>query len=519
MEWNRKHLCLPFLLLCSSLCYFCLVGFNFNWRKDIKRNDSEMETQIPRISSIFFANYSAKSNGSNSSALLSRRDSVAVIHSDLSYSSAVNNNTLYLLILPFSTKELEIDRVLEDKDKHSVRMLSDFLRSRKQFHGATCMQQQGSHEMKASGNFMLDQSWCRFVKKMWSVHIRNTGPVKNLTLQKSLRLDSDSETGTTDALVQTCNIVQGPFVIRKNEFQKIGGLIDGFGKLSLLEFFLRSKGELKIAKLGSCAWTPKIKRTDRGNLKSSKEVPEYANFANKHTVLRIVTENRIEWTACVANWKMCPEKPYVEPRGLPGVAAPICCSTVLWKMLSDFVRGLNKLGLEYRIVDGTLLGAVRSKAIIPWTYDIDIALPTSVYKNTSTYTALEKVLENQYYIGWSFMNMPRGHILVSPYIDVNTAPYFDGPEDLEGKALFSSELEEAVKGMLPVSQDWRQRGYVDFYEAGQALMEGSSIVTINNKQFVTVKDVDKMLNTYYGKNYRQPALKGEWSGLSGQKGP
>ena len=513
MGWKRKYLCLPFLILCSYLCYFCFVGLNLNGRENVKRSDSEMETQILRISN------SVKFNVSNSNALLSRRDSMAVIHSDLSYSSVVNNNTLYLLILPFSTKELEIDRVLEDKDKHSVRMLSDFLRSRKQFHGATCMQQQESHEMKASGNFTLDQSWCRFVKKMWSVHIRNTGPVKNLTLQKSLWLDSDNETGTTDALVQTCNIVQGPFVIRKNEFQKIGGLIDGFGKLSLLEFFLRSKGELKIAKLGSCSWTPKIKRTDRGNLKGSKEVPEYANFANKHTVLRIVTENRIEWMACVANWKMCPEKPYVEPRGLPGVVAPICCSTVLWKMLSDFVRGLNKLGLEYRIVDGTLLGAVRSKAIIPWTHDVDIALPSYVYKNASTYTALEKVLENQYYIGMSFMDMPRGHILVPPYIDVNTAPYFDGPEDLEGQTLFSSDLEEAVKGMLPVSQYWRQRGYVDFYEAGQALMEGSSIVTINNKQFVTVKDVDKMLSMNYGKNYRQPALKGEWSGLSDHNGP
>ncbi|XP_058969328.2 uncharacterized protein [Pocillopora verrucosa] len=514
MGWKQKYfLCWSSLILCWYLFYFCFVGLNLNWRKNVKRNDSEIETQILRISN------SAKSNVSNSNALLSRRDSMAVIHSDLSYSSAVNNNTLYLLILPFSTKELEIDRVLEDKDKHSARKLSDFLRSRKQFHGATCMQQQESHEMKASGNFTLDQSWCRFVKKMWSVHIRNTGPVKNLTLQKSLRLDSDSETGTTDALVQTCNIVQSPFVIRKDVFQKIGGLIEGFGKLSLLEFFLRSKGELKIAKLGSCAWTPKIKRRDRGNLKGSKEVPEYANFANKHTVLRIVTENRIEWTACVANWKMCPEKPYVEPRGLPGVAAPICCSTVLWKMLSDFVRGLNKLGLEYRIVDGTLLGAVRSKAIIPWTYDVDIALPSSVYKNASTYTALEKVLENQYYIGMSFMDMPRGHILVPPYIDVNTAPYFDGPEDLEGQTLFNSDLEEAVKGMLPVSQYWRQRGYVDFYEAGQALMEGSSIVTINNKQFVTVKDVDKMLSMNYGKNYRQPALKGEWSGLSDHNGP
>ena len=205
MGWKRKYLCLPFLILFSYLCYFCFVGLNLNGRENVKRSDSEMETQILRISN------SEKFNVSNSNALLSRRDSMAVIHSDLSYSSAVNNNTLYLLILPFSTKELEIDRVLEDKDKHSVRMLSDFLRSRKQFHGATCMQQQGSHEMKASGNFTLDQSWCRFVKKKWSVHIRNTGPVKNLTLQKSLRLDSDSETGTTDALVQTCSIVQGPF--------------------------------------------------------------------------------------------------------------------------------------------------------------------------------------------------------------------------------------------------------------------------------------------------------------------
>ena len=249
MEWKRKYfLCLSSLILYSYLCYLCFVGLNLNWRKHVKRNDSEIETQILRIS------YSTKFNVSNSSALLSRRDSIAVIHSDLPYSIAVNNNTRYLLILPFSTKELEIDRVLEDKDKHSVRMLSDFLRSRKQFHGATCMQQQGSHEMKASGNFTLDQSWCRFVKKKWSVHIRNTGPVKNLTLQKSLRLDSDSETETTDTLVQTCSIVQGPFVIREDVFQKIGGLMDGFGKLSLLEFFPTIKGRIEDCK----AWSLRV---------------------------------------------------------------------------------------------------------------------------------------------------------------------------------------------------------------------------------------------------------------------
>ena len=111
MGWKRKYLCLPFLILCSYLCYFCFVGLNLNGRENVKRSDSEMETQILRISN------SAKFNVSNSNELLSRRDSMAVIHSDLSYSSVVNNNTLYLLILPFSTKEQQIDRALEDKDK------------------------------------------------------------------------------------------------------------------------------------------------------------------------------------------------------------------------------------------------------------------------------------------------------------------------------------------------------------------------------------------------------------------
>ena len=55
-----------------------------------------------------------------------------------------------------------------------------------------------------------------FCEKKRSVHIRNTDPVKNLMLQKSLRLDSDSETETTDTLVQTCSIVQGPFVVRED---------------------------------------------------------------------------------------------------------------------------------------------------------------------------------------------------------------------------------------------------------------------------------------------------------------
>ena len=76
--------------------------------------------------------------------------------------------------------------------------------------------------------------------------LRNTGPVQKVKLLRPrfinttfLADDSDEE---TSIMVQKCNIVQGPFVIRKDVFQRIEGLLDGFGKVTLLEFFLRSKG-------------------------------------------------------------------------------------------------------------------------------------------------------------------------------------------------------------------------------------------------------------------------------------
>ncbi|KAL9971116.1 hypothetical protein ACROYT_G023603 [Oculina patagonica] len=431
--------------------------------------------------------------------------------------NVVDENASFLVVFPYSSKEENISQELKDIDKRSLWKLSHFLGSMKEFHGATCLQQPLAHNhrsghdagIKTARSISLDSSWCRFIAKKWSVHIKNTGPVQNLQVKTSAQNESSRE---EMIVLQSCNILQGPFVIRRDVFLEIGGLINGFGKLTLLDFFLRSKGELKMAKSTSCVWTREITRADRGTLQGSNEVPEYASFANKHKILRIVTENRIEWTTCVANWKLCPEKPFVKPQDLPSIAAPICCSAVLGKMLTDFKWALNKLGLEYRVVYGTLLGAVRSQAIIPWTYDIDIALPKAAFdRNSWTFTALQNLLGSQYYVGESH-DMKRGHMLLAPYLEINTAPYFDGPDDLEGNALFSSGLEEAVKDMLPVSQSWRKHCYVDFYEAPAQWMKGYTLVTINNEQFLTVKNVEHELTNWYGKNYRKPELTGNWTG-------
>ena len=511
---RRRRKFLTLLLLSLGVCYF--VIFNLAEKSSNIPNRKTSQTQ----KHIFVDN--------DTTVLLPWMESLAFIHLNSASDMADNNATL-LMIFPYSTKQDNISQELKENDKRSLWKLSRFLGSMREFHGATCLEEPLTHStesdskrdyrpkhknVKPAGNISLDSSWCRFITEKWSVHIRNTGPVRNIQLKSFLPIESNGSVDKELTTIQSCNILQGPFMIRKDIFHKLGGLLNGFGRMTLLEFFLRSKGELKMAKLANCVWTPEITRADRGVLEGSNKVPEYATFAKKHRILRIVTENRIEWTACVANWKLCPEKPYVRPRDLPSIAAPICCSAVLGKMLRDVKWALNTLGVEYRVVYGTLLGAVRSQAIIPWTYDIDIALPeSSFYRNSSTFSALQKLLGNQYYVGESF-NMQRAHLLLPHYIEINTTAYFDGPDDVEGNAFFSDELEEAVRGMLPVSRNWRKRCYVDFYEAPVEWMKNSSLVTINNEQFVTVKEIDYELTNWYGQNYLQPVLKGNWSDLT-----
>ena len=429
---------------------------------------------------------------------------------NLSQSSA--SASRFMMILPHSVSGEE--KALLENDKRAIRELHQFLESKEDFDGATCLQQSGrgidreiEADVKQAGDISPEASWCRFMQSNWSVSIRNSGP---LEIVKPTNAEGP-------VLVQSCNIAQGPFVIRRDAFNRIGGLLGGFGKVTLLEFFLRSKGKLKIAKLTTCAWTHEITRADRGTLEGSATFPEYSKLGNRHLILRIVTEDRIEWTACVANWKLCPEKPYEKPRDPFRIAAPICCSVVLGEMLVDFVKALDKLGLAYRVVYGTLLGAVRSQAIIPWTYDIDLAISEALFRNETTWIAIQKELEEQgkhYFVGQSF-DMPRAHRHAAPSIEVDTSQFFDGPDDLIGKkGLFSDEIEDSVKKMLPISSFWRTRTYVDFYVGGTRMMESFSLVTINNQQYYTTIYIDKMLTNEYGKNYLTPILSGQWSGLS-----
>ena len=51
----------------------------------------------------------------------------------------------------------------------------------------------------------------------------------------------------------------------------------------------------------------------------------------------------------------------------------------LYEVLGDVVRVLEENGLPYSAMCGTLLGAVRHGAIIPWDDDVDLVLPRASY--------------------------------------------------------------------------------------------------------------------------------------------
>ena len=65
------------------------------------------------------------------------------------------------------------------------------------------------------------------------------------------------------------------------------------------------------------------------------------------------------------------------------------------EILNEFVRICDEYKLQYFLVGGTLLGAVRHQGFIPWDDDIDVAMPRQDYDSFAEICAKE--LKRQYF--------------------------------------------------------------------------------------------------------------------------
>lgn len=353
--------------------------------------------------------------------------------------------------------------------------LTNLLSSMNDFDGASCY-----------GDSQKNKS-CRFYTKRWSMVINKeagnviTRKVDNQKFQ-----------------FYNCNIVEGPVLLRRDIFERLG-LRPSHGDTTLLDLYLRSKGDLKIAYSLDCAFSKEQLVANRGAMTSKEIYLDYGLLGYHHDILRIiyVYDNTIIWTQCTrtANPSLCPNKP-LQDIHTSNKLSHYCCNVALNKYLIDAVYGLEQAGIDYRLCYGTTLGAIRSKNIIPWTRDIDIHVTLTDYHNSYAFSKLRQVMENMHYSTPLVFQLRR----IIPQFPLTTHI-----NNLSVYNLFSEATLEQLRDALPFEKpDWGTLGYVDIYPYEDHPTFGQpSYITINGQQYKSHSDPQSHLVKAFGESWRE----------------
>lgn len=410
-----------------------------------------------------------------------RLTSLAIMGTDISSKKLklLSTKFKYLLILPHATQEIMPAMeaaFIGNVDKLILEEIIELLDSTEDtYHAGACQLMNPSVEKQVS---------CHFEKRNWTMLIQKDGRKRYKALP-SRRVN-----------ILECNMFEGAFIIRRRIFENFYFLPD-YGDTVLLDFFLRTKGKIKIALLTDCSLSDELHRPDRGILKEKPFYTDYIKLGFDHDLVRIVKENQIIWTKCSYNLRLCPEKPLRVQNSLSRQLKPVCCSGVLDRILVDVVQAMNAIRLDYRIEYGTLLGAVRSGTIIPWTRDVDIGLREDDYFKDRIFDQLKGILEPKGYSLPLVKGQRRVIPLYPPHQSVNISLFDNSVK----RKLFSEKPLRTIKKMARTNTRWQDLGYLDFYIAKKERFDSLTRVKINGRDYATFANVKEVLKKWYGPSY------------------
>lgn len=358
------------------------------------------------------------------------------------------------------------------------------------------------HLVSAAGATVMPwKPICSLIRKDWTLEMYYNFSKFSSGSSYYITLPSGENCYPCDVLPDIFLVDLKKLAVHKNEIISLQKL----QKSAHLPFFLLLKGR--------SAYCPTIKV----NLESEVTIVEdyscnnlstrwdekFALFSKISNIYRLIMPTKVQfWTGCI--WT---KEVYL-------LNLTIHCSNFVRQFIFDIVDILEmKYHVDYRVLWGSLIGALRHRDVIPWSVDVDLYL---VKNENISYQIFQKKLWSKLAI---YSSRKYSHLAIdgSPHLQPSRA-FPMCPIDLTSNLKrFNSN---SIKDDLVISKiiknlnssnsssgtHWRSFGYVDLYAkehltecVRKYIHDDPELVEIGNRFFKTISNATQSIFCQYGK--------------------